>query len=201
MLLLRSTPALLLATLLAPLAAVALPLAAQAHTALTSATPADGARLTEVPTEVTLTFSEEVREPAFVVVTAPDGSTHEAGRPGIDGPAVSQEVDRDSLDATRTAGTWTVAYRVVSADGHPIQGLTTFTVSGDAASATPSTNPSSTPASTPSAAPDSRDAEETDSDEAGGTAGAPIFIASVLAALLVAVAAVTVRRQRERGRR
>ena len=200
MLLLRSTPALLLATLLAPLAAVALPSAAQAHTALTSATPADGARLTEVPTEVTLTFSEEVREPAFVVVTAPDGSTHEAGRPGIDGPTVSQEVDRDSLDATRTAGTWTVAYRVVSADGHPVQGVTSFEVSGSP-SATPTSDSSGTPASTPSAAPETADTEETSSDEAGSTAGAPIFVASLLAALLVAVAAVTVRRKREGGRR
>ncbi|KQY59219.1 hypothetical protein ASD11_06450 [Aeromicrobium sp. Root495] len=93
---------------------------AAAHAALVSTDPADGSTLEALPQEITLTFNEPVGQPA-IVVTAPDGTR------------VSEKAS--SLDATVTAplegeaqkGRYTLAYRVVSADGHPIAGETTFT--------------------------------------------------------------------------
>lgn len=99
---------------------------AAAHTELESSDPADGAMLAEAPAQVTLTFGEAVTEPAYVVVTAPDGTRVEDGD-----AAVLDETVRQPLDAVETAaqeGSWTLAYRVVSVDGHPVTGELTFGV-------------------------------------------------------------------------
>lgn len=92
-----------------------------AHAALIGTDPSDGARLDKAPTTVMLEFSEDVATPAYVVVTAPDGSRVKTG-------------SVNALDKTVTAtiapvdikGTYSMSYRVVSADGHPVEGSTTF---------------------------------------------------------------------------
>ena len=92
-----------------------------AHAALIGTDPSDGARLDKAPTTVTLEFSEDVATPAYVVITAPDGSRVKTGSVNV-------------LDKTVTAtmapvdikGTYSMSYRVVSADGHPVEGSTTF---------------------------------------------------------------------------
>jgi len=66
------------ATVLVTLAGILLalllaPVRASAHAELVESDPADGAVLTEAPAAVTLTFTESVTDPAYVVVTGPDG--------------------------------------------------------------------------------------------------------------------------------
>ncbi len=97
---------------------------ASAHAVLKSVSPGDGARLGSAPTEVALTFSEPVSARfATVTVTGPDGGSSEAGTPSVEGATVTQ-----ALAAGLVSGGYTVAYRVVSEDGHPISGRTTFTL-------------------------------------------------------------------------
>lgn len=93
-----------------------------AHTSLIASDPADGAVLDTAPTTVTLTFDDSLAdlEPA-VIVTGPDGGTHQSGPAVVDGAVLSSAVA--PLTAT---GSYTVGYRVVSADGHPVEGLLRF---------------------------------------------------------------------------
>ncbi|HEY9440874.1 MAG TPA: copper resistance CopC family protein [Thermopolyspora sp.] len=129
-----------------------------AHTALRSSDPEQHATV-ESLTKVTLRFTDQVRLPA-VVVRGPDGVAYQTGVPETDGPIVTQNV-RGPLPA----GAYTLAYRVVSADGHPVQGQIPFTVTAPS-SPDPSSPRSASPASSPST--NAGQAEDT-----GQTAAAP----------------------------
>ena len=121
---------------------------AAAHAKLESMTPADGSTMAAPPTKVVLTFNEDVN-PDFVAVkvTGPEGS-ESAGKPAVDGTAVTQ-----SLAADLPAGKHTVTYRVVSTDGHPVSGTVTFTSTAAPASASPSPTASPTASATPTPSP------------------------------------------------
>lgn len=98
---------------------------AAAHSDLRSSTPASGASLDSPPQQVVLTFSEEV-DPRYanVTLTAGGGRPHALSQE-VAGNRVAAEVDEATA---KTSGRWSVGYRVVSADGHPITGVLTFTV-------------------------------------------------------------------------
>jgi methionine-rich copper-binding protein CopC len=96
--------------------------AASAHAELLGTTPGDGSVLSQAPTAVVLTFDEPVQpQGATIVVTAPGGSRVAAGAAVLAGNTV-----RSSVRSLPAAGTYTVAYRVVSDDGHPVEGLFSF---------------------------------------------------------------------------
>lgn len=103
---------------------------ASAHATLVSSSPAQGARLDALPAEVRFEFTEEIAAPAYVIVTAPDGSSVADGDPVVDGRVVTQAV------ADGPEGGYTMAYRAVSRDGHPVTGAISFSV-GDAGPAAP----------------------------------------------------------------
>ena len=90
-------------------------------------TPRDGSVLKSAPRQITLTFTESVAllDDSFRVFD-PDGrrvSTGEAKH--VDGRS---DAVRVSLPEGLGEGTFTVAWRVVSADSHPISGAFTFSV-------------------------------------------------------------------------
>lgn len=102
------------------LAATASP--ANAHARLLSSEPAGGDTLEVPPAEVTLTFSEQIeQEFAQVQVTDPSGERVDAAAPIVDGDTV--EVDLQPLEEP---GAYNVAFRVISADGHPIEAAYVF---------------------------------------------------------------------------
>jgi methionine-rich copper-binding protein CopC len=128
---------------LAALVVLPLPPAA-AHATLIDSDPKDGATVQTLPDQVRLEFSEEVGSPAFVDVTAADGTEVADGDPQVLGATVEAPLTADG-----PAGTYTIAYRVVSADGHPISGELTFDVTtGSAGSAVGSTDAPSPAAAT-----------------------------------------------------
>ena len=103
--------------------------AASAHDALTGSTPADGASTATAPAEVSLEFSGVVQElGAEVAVTGPDGADAAQGAAEVVGTTLTQPLAEDL-----PAGTYAVAWRVTSADGHPISGTLSFTIAGDTA--------------------------------------------------------------------
>ncbi|MEV6984639.1 copper resistance CopC family protein [Sphaerisporangium sp. NPDC051017] len=147
----RTSP---LAALLAFVAAVVLGTAvaspALAHTALKSSDPKKGATV-ETLDKVTLTFTESVKFPVVLVRDAA-GHAYQDGKPELDGPKVTQK-----LTGTPPSGEYTIAWRVVSEDGHPIEGEIPFTVKAPAASTpspTPTPSATSPSPSDSSAAPD-----------------------------------------------
>lgn len=96
---------------------------ASAHARLTASDPKADATVTRPLSRVTLTFSELVRgNLSTVVITGPGGSRHGAGKPQAVDKQVRQPV------TTLPSGEYRVAYRVVSVDGHPIEGQFRFTV-------------------------------------------------------------------------
>ena len=138
---------------------------AWAHTRLVSSVPAEG-QPAVAPDEVVLVFSEPVQVGLSALsVRGPDGEEQVDGSPtaGADEASVSQ-----ALRAPLPPGTWTVAYRVLAADGHPVTGsfeVTTVAPAGttapSAAAAPSGPSPAPTPAETTGAlspAADERDA-------------------------------------------
>jgi hypothetical protein len=93
---------------------------------------------------VTLEFSESVRFPTLLV-RGEDGKRYENGQPVVNGLKVSVDVD-----ASIPTGGYTIAWRVVSEDGHPLTGEIPFTVV-DEPSPAPTTG-TATPTTTPTAA-------------------------------------------------
>lgn len=145
----RAPRSLLAAAALAAALAPAAP--AVAHAVLIESTPRDGTELDAAPTELRLLFDEPVGEPRVAVV-GPDGADLVEGAPVAEGAEVVAE-----LDDTGGAGDYEAAYRVVSDDGHPVEGELTFTVTeagepGEpepTATPTPSPGPTATPTPTP----------------------------------------------------
>jgi methionine-rich copper-binding protein CopC len=105
---------------------------ASAHDVLISSSPADGAALAKAPTSMTFTFDQPVQNfDPVVSLVGPDGRQYATGTPTISGNTVTGTV------GTGPAGAYTAAYRIVSADGHPVTGEVHFsmTVSGGATGA------------------------------------------------------------------
>jgi len=97
---------------------------ALAHTDLILSSPDDGAQIAAVPTQVELTFSEDLL-PETVVVSVEDSA-------GMVIRVLEYEVDGSDVIVAWPPGlngtAYTVNYRVVSQDGHPVSGSLAFTV-------------------------------------------------------------------------
>lgn len=168
---------------------------ASAHSVLLEIDPADGATVETSPEQVALTFNEEINQSfATVAVTADAGDADLAvGEPVVEGDTVTAEVD--DLDP----GLYTVGYRVTSADGHVVNGSSTFTV-GAARASTSATSPGQA-TSGESAAPASDTAVEetpdaTASDDSTSGIGTALWVVGGLAVLLLGGAIILLRRGR-----
>jgi methionine-rich copper-binding protein CopC len=95
----------------------------QAHTTLQNAVPGIGSTVAP-PSQVVLTYADPVRLPR-VIVTDAGGGHHESGKAF----AVDNQVT-EKVGGTLPNGTYTVGWRVVAVDGHPVEGTYRFTVTG-----------------------------------------------------------------------
>ncbi|MBG6084248.1 copper resistance CopC family protein [Zhihengliuella flava] len=207
-------PAALAAALIALAAlcgAVALAPAAHAHDQLISTDPADGDTLAESPEELRLTFSGEIQDIGSAVeLTDADAQAYD----------VELAVERADLVLTPAqplqAGDYTLAWRVTSSDGHPIEGTVEndgavdFTVESgpsaddeaSAATSAPAEDGTATPTTTQAtASPVSPEATASESsgpieldltEEESGWA-TPLIIILLAAAALAAVIVVIVK--------
>jgi copper resistance protein C len=127
--------------ILASLVIVGLAVPAQAHVELVRSSPADGALLSSAPAEVVLTLSEEASSGGtLIAVAGPDGAPVTVEPTEVSGTVVSA-----ALPPLPDRGTYTVAYRVVSGDGHAVSGSIRFTVgdASDVSSSAPSASSTS----------------------------------------------------------
>jgi methionine-rich copper-binding protein CopC len=101
---------------------------ASAHATRIATDPADSAALAQGPQTVSATFNEKL-QPQFAAMTlvGPDGNLWSIGDPKVEGAIVTVGVR-----PLGPAGTYTVNYRVTSADGHVVSGSWSFrlTVAG-----------------------------------------------------------------------
>ncbi|MEU5863950.1 copper resistance CopC family protein [Nonomuraea sp. NPDC047529] len=187
----KSSPLAALTAILAALFVLGTATPALAHDSLKTSDPAKGAKV-EALDEVRLEFTAKVRMP-FVIVRGAGEAVFQEGKPELDGAVVRQAVKGPLPD-----GKYTIAYRVVSSDGHPLEGEIPFTVEGapapsPSASATDPATDSSTDSSTavpstaapaPSTAAAAAPAAEVDQAAATQKGGFPTWLVIVIGALV-----------------
>ncbi|ATG53140.1 copper resistance protein CopC [Brachybacterium vulturis] len=103
---------------------LALPAPAQAHDTLLSTDPADGSTLETSPEAVVFTFSSDILDVSPLVRVSDESGEQVAEiTPTVEGPTATA-----TLPEPLAAGTYDIQWRVVSGDGHPIEGTLTLTV-------------------------------------------------------------------------
>ncbi|WP_121193034.1 copper resistance CopC family protein [Motilibacter peucedani] len=121
---------------------------ASAHDHLLSMTPAAGARVGEVPAEVSLTFDAAVGSlGSSIAVTDPSGTRIDARVPEVTDRTIGVSL---SVPSTPLKGTYTVDYRIVSADGHVVSDHEAFEVTTGAAAPPATAAPAAAAAKTSS---------------------------------------------------
>ncbi|WP_101788583.1 copper resistance CopC family protein [Nonomuraea indica] len=212
----------LLTVLVLACAVAGLPAPALAHNVLVGSDPKDGATLSSAPDRITLVFDQPARKGyAQVSVTGPDGASHVDGEAVVAAEKVSVKVE--PLPAN---GAYTVGYRVLSADGHPITGKITFTLKAVAPATTGQPVPGPTPSTgagqpvpptsggqpvpetqVPTTAPDGAtasdalpadEAQRAEAYEAAANGGAGMAVVWIVGALLVLAAGTAVALRRSR---
>lgn len=169
---------------------------ASAHDVAESTAPANGATVAEVPASVSITFNNRpLAIGSGVTVTA-------GGENWADGPV--EIIDSQAVQKLRPgapAGEYTVVWRVVSSDSHPIEGTFKFTAtagSTTAASGTAAASPSgsATSAAVPSvgSAPPGTGSSAPAADASQPFPWSIVVIAAVAVALVIFLA-VTARRK------
>ncbi|MGC5225096.1 copper resistance CopC family protein [Micromonospora sp. DT81.3] len=172
---------------------------AAAHDDLVSSTPTGGATVTEPPKSVSLTFSGDILDGAggvVIEVTDAAGAVISEGDAEIDGVTVTQAVAPGL-----PAGDYTVTWRVVSSDGHPISSDLHFSVTEAAAGSAPGPTPSATATTTPTSTPSPSSTGDTaggyGGEATGGGAMLPVaLLTGIVIVLAVAVVAVLGLRQK-----
>ncbi|MEE6140556.1 copper resistance CopC family protein [Mycobacterium sp. 050128] len=163
---------------------------ANAHTALVSSSPASGAKLDSPPDHITLTFSDAIEQTfAVVTVTGPNNVSYQRDNLRVEGRDVTIGVK--PLDQ---AASYTVAFRVVSADGHPIAYEYSFELTKAATPAPAETRSSTQSAATPTPA----SAPNIAANNNSGAGLAAWLIACAACIALIAIAVIVYRRSRGR---
>ena len=96
---------------------------ASAHATLSSSSPADGAVLAALPPVATLTFDEPVRPVAADIAVLDPSGRSAGGTVTAYGPKVTVGLPRSGAQ-----GTYTLTWRVISADSHPVAGAISFSL-------------------------------------------------------------------------
>ncbi|MFC7326529.1 copper resistance CopC family protein [Marinactinospora rubrisoli] len=157
--------------------------AAHAHNVLISSSPEDGSTPAQAPDEIRLTFNTTVGSGGNgITVTGPDGQKYEEGEVRVDAEQASI-----ALRAPEQAGQYQVNYRIISADGHPIDGEIAYTLTPDAL---PSAAPSPDPEGSAPAGPSQGGAAGSSSQDPGGQSEPtnPLAATGPVAAAVVGIA-------------
>lgn len=98
--------------------------AASAHEQVVSSSPAASEQLTAAPSEVAVNFTDDIMNIGAVMLLSDEaGAEWQLGEVVLEGVTARAAVDAELPD-----GRYTLAWRVVSGDGHPISGVVPFTV-------------------------------------------------------------------------
>lgn len=166
---------------------------ASAHDVLESTSPASQSTVPSVPDQVTLTM-DGVPAAIGSKIEIKDGSGMDWAQGQV---AVLDRVATQRIKAGAPAGRYTVNWRLVSADGHPIEGTFSFTASaaGDGSNASQATTPGPVANPAPQANTTAEASEATLAPASDGS-GFPWLIAGIVlvALLLLAALVVVVRR-------
>ncbi|WP_424348098.1 copper resistance CopC family protein [Kocuria sp. CH-021] len=171
---------------------------AAAHDEVLSTSPEQNAVLETAPEQIELSYSGEIMDIGHqVLVTGPDGQSVTEGPLERDGSQVVQPLAETGSEE----GTYQVVWRVVSSDGHPIEGTYTYEVGDGADTTTAAPSLSNTPTEAPagdgadsSAQAQDAAAPENSGDLTGWAVGATVV---ALALVVIGLLAVVSRRRRK----
>lgn len=138
------------------------PTATWAHSKLETSTPAADAKLTESVQEVSLSFNENIDENLSTLkVKNAQGESVEVAE-----VKVNQNTMLGTLAAPLPSGSYTVEWKIVGGDGHPVDGTYAFEVDAPEAEATPETpaGTEETPADTGNTQDETAPADNTAAD-------------------------------------
>ncbi len=148
------------------------------HDYLMGSNPQDGATLDTHPAQVVLSFNNGIQTLGAQLVILNEGETVlSSGEPTVEGKNVSYDIPSDLGN-----GTFTINWRVVSSDSHPIEGAIAYSVTGEPEPevAAPQSQETNTPEATETAGgnePSSESSvdapEETDLEIGDRTPGLP----------------------------
>lgn len=112
-----------------------------AHTGLEQSTPKDGETVEDV-NEITLTFESKVEKGSSFSLMNENGELVP-----VDSIQINNQVMSGSVPSTISDGPYTVNWKIIGADGHPIEGKYSFQVKGNKTETQPtSQNQTTTPA-------------------------------------------------------
>lgn len=170
-------------TLALAAAAASLVLPLPAHSTIVDTNPQDGATIATLPESFSVAANEDIltvdgATSATILITDQAGLYYGDGCATVSGPTLS------TVATLGEAGVYTMRYGLVSADGHPVEGVVTFAWDpGADAAAVPgqssaptcgATTPSETPTAEPSTSPEPTDsAAPTATSEAPSSSTAP----------------------------
>lgn len=157
----RATGA-IIATVALLVALIASASPASAHARLEGSSPQDGSTLAAVPPEITLKFNEPIEAGLNEVSVMSGGTDVAEGEPQVEGNNVYQPID-----FTMKPGEYTVTYKVVSADGHPVSGSFDFTYAPPESDGGAANDPEATPYS-PSETATAAESDGSTGDESTG---------------------------------
>jgi methionine-rich copper-binding protein CopC len=158
--------------------------AASAHDSLLVTEPAQGSTTAGPITQLTLTFSGDPiggQGADVVELLGPDGKYYETGCAQLSGPELTVPV------AMGPAGTYEVAWRAVSSDGHPVSGTYTFTYAPDAAA---STGPQASGSTHPACGAAPAATSQPDASSSAPPPDAGVWLGIGIGLVVVAIAAV-----------
>ena len=170
---------------------------ASAHSALESSNPTDGSVVTEAPAAITLTFNEPLLDDAdSISLNSAEGTNITSAKVQPNGSSIELPWPADL-----PAGEYQAAFRVVSADGHPVTGAISFiyapaelaaspSASNSAASEVATTESSATPV-----AIDEPISDTTEPESTGGTPWLGLGIGVAIGLVLVGLFAAMRRRR------
>lgn len=131
--LIRQLPSAVLGAMILVSALVGSAVPASAHDAAESTSPAPGSTVATPPDKVSITFNKNPLTLGSQIVV-----TDAAGNSWADGAVeIVDNVASQKLKPGAPAGAFTVAWRVVSSDSHPIEGTFSFTATAGASGSTP----------------------------------------------------------------
>ncbi len=144
--------------------------AASAHDSIVSSDPRDGQNIAPGHREFVLTFSDKIQTfGADLILEDAQGKRTTLT------PTIRDDQMRGAVTADLPVGSSTLRWRAVSSDGHPIDGIITFTVL-DPSKPQSAASASSAPAPTPTPT-------STSSSGASGAINVPLLLLGIVAAL------------------
>jgi methionine-rich copper-binding protein CopC len=187
--------------LLGVIIALAMPLAASAHSELEKASPADGTTVTGTPDEIVLNFSETLNPTKSSIILL-DSAGKQVAKAGVD---PTDDTVMRLTPPTLDAGAYEIDWTSVALDGDLLRGKVHFTVTAPTPSPTvpPSATPSAVASTAPTVAATAAPVTPSPAPSAASTttsaSGADVLLPVIVAILLVAVLGAILLRNRAAG--